>query len=190
MLKRLVPAPQGFTLLELLIVSVIMLVVTGGAIATLATFRDRQQALVTTKRVQQMLWSAQTKARVRETPVGCSPLQGYRVQITATAATLHAMCGSLPASANATARQSYTFEPGTTRSVTGTATFMFWTLERGVNQVTNAIPVLTAPMAVQTVSFCNGSGGACSGTSPIFSFTVNGYGAISSVDSDTGASGL
>lgn len=188
MLNRMASARQGFTLLELLIVSVVMLTVTGGAIAALATFQDRQQALVTAKTVQQMMWSAQTKARVRETPVGCASLQGYRVQITTTTATLDAMCGTLP-SLSPTQRQAYTFASGTSKSTTGTATFMFWTLERGVNQSITAVPNLTSPIN-QTLGFCNGSAGSCSGTSPTFSFTVNGYGAISSVSSTAGTSEL
>lgn len=164
-------ARQGFTLLELLIVSVIMLVVAGGSIAALTTFQERQKALVAAKTVQQMMWSAQTKARVRETPAGCNPLNGYRVVVSANQATLHPICNGSPGSS----RQDYRYPSGVTAS--STVTLYFLTLEGGVTNSLSTTPPVTT---IWQPTFSSTGG-------PTFSFTITPLGAISNVQSSEGS---
>lgn len=88
----------GFTLIELLVSISIMILLVGGAIAGFITFRDRQLVLSDAKALQQFVRTAQAKARVRETPLGCNTagnrLQGYRVSFNSTTqVTLHPLCG-------------------------------------------------------------------------------------------------
>lgn len=132
---------SGFSLIELLVVTAIMLVVVGGSIAGFVTFRDRQQVTTGSKEIQQLLRSAQAKARVRETPTSCSfdgnRLQGYRVVFnSSTYVTLHPLCGADAAIANPTTLtqldsiSSVTLVGAT--MVTSLSSIDFYTLHRGV----------------------------------------------------------
>ena len=80
---------HGFTVIELLITITIAGIVVGGAIAGFVSFSDRQEVLNAAKEVQQMMRTAQSKARVREVPTlvgseACKTLLGYQVQYLAT----------------------------------------------------------------------------------------------------------
>lgn len=70
---------NGFTLIELLITISIMMVILGGGIASYINFNDRQKVTTSAREIQQLLRSAQVKARVGQTPPGCSRLAAYRV---------------------------------------------------------------------------------------------------------------
>jgi len=178
---------QGFTLLEILIVAVIMLVVTGGAIATLSTFQERQQAVVAAKAVQQLMWSAQTKARVRETPgSGCTTLDGYRVVVGPTSATLQAVCNG----GDEVGNEQTQLYPSGVRATTETGTYMFFTLERGVTNSMDVEPVPTAGLTSRTLTFCTTAASPCPTGVATFTFDVTSQGAISNVRSSDGATDL
>ncbi len=100
--KRVVHGNRGFSFIELMITVSILLVVVGGGIASFITFNDRQTVATANKELQTILRSAQTKARVRETPPECDPaaglpLQGWRVTAPAgvpgPTVQLYASCG-------------------------------------------------------------------------------------------------
>ncbi len=157
----------------------------GGAIAALSTFQERQQAVVAAKAVQQLMWSAQTKARVRETPTtGCTTLDGYRVQVTATNAQLHPVCDA----ALGTVMQTYNYPSGV-RAAGATGSYVFYTLERGVSNVITGPPNPASPLADRTIEFCT-TATNCASVTPTFSFVVSGIGAISNVQSSEGATDL
>lgn len=188
-MKKNAAACEGFTLLELLIVSVIMLIVTGGSIAALATFQDRQRALVAAKSVQQMMWSGQTKARVRESPSGCNPLNGYRVLVSTSNVQLHAVCNGVlfdhdTATSGTNPLQQINYPTGVRANV-GTGEYMFFALEGGVSSGISTTP---SPTALQTrsLTFCSASGATCPTDTPSYTFTVNSFGAISNVSSSFG----
>ncbi len=69
----------GFTLIELMIVTGILLLVAGGGIASLVNFNEKQRVLSAGKELQHYLRTAQTLVRVGEIPVGCGTLNGYKV---------------------------------------------------------------------------------------------------------------
>lgn len=70
---------EGFSLIELLIVSMIMVMLAGGGIASFITFNAKQQLLTTAKELKLYLRSAQSLVRTGETPTGCTTLNGYQV---------------------------------------------------------------------------------------------------------------
>jgi type II secretory pathway pseudopilin PulG len=139
---------SGFALIELLVVVGIMIIIVGGSIAGFVTFRDRQQVVSSAKSLQQLLRTAQTKARVRETPTdpSCNAinnrLQGYRVSVgSSTLFTLQPLCG--PDSAIATPGSFVPLSSVETLTLTdATLTTSlsyidFYTLHRGVKIKTN-----------------------------------------------------
>lgn len=83
---------KGFTLIELLVAVSIMLLLTGGGIASYITFNDSQQLQASTKMVQSYMRAAQTKARVGDRPDGCSQLQGYAVRSFGSTLSMVAVC--------------------------------------------------------------------------------------------------
>jgi prepilin-type N-terminal cleavage/methylation domain-containing protein len=94
-------AQRGFTLIELMVTMAIMSVVIGGSIAGFITFQSRQQVVEVGKTVQQLVRTAQGKARVRETPTNAScngsagaRLQGYRITFASNVSVIYALCGA------------------------------------------------------------------------------------------------
>lgn len=89
---------RGFTLIELIVTVAIMALLVGGAIAGFITFRERQAVQTAAKDLQQLLRTAQAKARVRDTPSSCNSsilrLQGYRVTINTTTAYIRPLCAA------------------------------------------------------------------------------------------------
>lgn len=81
--KTFFPAPSqiGFTLIEMLISTGIMIMLLGGGIAAFITFNDRQTVLNAAKEVQVHLRSAQIKARASERPEACDSLEAYAVRM-------------------------------------------------------------------------------------------------------------
>lgn len=82
----------GFTLIELLVAVSIMLLLTGGGVASYITFNDNQQLQGSTKMVQSYMRAAQTKARVGDRPSGCTRLQGYAVRSSGNTLSMVAVC--------------------------------------------------------------------------------------------------
>lgn len=84
----------GYSLIELLIAIGILTLVVGGGIAAFITFNDRQALVGAAKQMVTYLRSAQSKARVGDTPSGCDRLQAYRVTVTETSnvVLLEAVC--------------------------------------------------------------------------------------------------
>ena len=68
----------GFSLIELIVVVSILLLITGGGIASFITFNAKQQIINGAKELQEYLRTAQTLARVGEKPAGCDRLTGYK----------------------------------------------------------------------------------------------------------------
>ena len=83
----LVNISSGFSLIELIIVTSILLLVAGGGIAAFINFNEKQQVLNGSKELRTHLRMAQTLARVGETPSGCEKLTGYKVASVDAAAT-------------------------------------------------------------------------------------------------------
>ncbi|MFH1959031.1 MAG: prepilin-type N-terminal cleavage/methylation domain-containing protein [Patescibacteria group bacterium] len=71
---------SGFTLIELIVVTAIILLITGGGIASFINFNDKQQVVNSAKEMQGYLRTAQTFSRIGETPDGCDKLNGYIVR--------------------------------------------------------------------------------------------------------------
>jgi len=87
----------GFTLIEILVVSGIVSVIVGGAMAGFIGFRDRRAVTSYAQQVQGWYIAAQAKAKVREAPSsGCTTLLGYRVSVTATLIRRQALCNTGP----------------------------------------------------------------------------------------------
>lgn len=161
--------PRGFTLIELLITVAISLVVVAASIAAFATFGDRQKGLVAAKDLQQLLRSAQTKARVRDTPTAqaCGTLTGYTVAINTGFAELSANCTTAPLSR---VTQRINFSDATVTA--GTGTYVFSTLESTVTLPGGSV---SETIEVEPSGVTAGS--------TVFSFTINTTGAISVVES-------
>lgn len=80
---------RGFTLIEMIVTIAIMLVVTGGGIATFMRFNDKQEVVTAVNELQTLLRAAQVKAKVGEDADFCrttytgppaESLRGYRVR--------------------------------------------------------------------------------------------------------------
>lgn len=69
----------GFSLIEMLVAIAIMIVLAGLGIASFIRFNERQQVANTAKQIQHIMRTAQSKARVKEIPSGCSTLFSYEV---------------------------------------------------------------------------------------------------------------
>lgn len=87
--------PAGFTLIELMVAISIMGVLLSLSIAGFIQFQDNQKVLAAAKEVQQLFVNGQVKARVKETPSGCSgSLSGYKLTRSGNTFTLAAACSS------------------------------------------------------------------------------------------------
>lgn len=128
---------NGFTLIELIVAVAIMSLLVGGAITGFITFAERQEVQTTAKNLQQLLRTAQAKARIREVPTACTApnkrLQSYRVRLNQTSPDIVMLCGVgadreliIP-----TDRESVVIPTGIT--VTSDAEYIdFYTLHQGV----------------------------------------------------------
>lgn len=147
--KRVNRENRGFSFIELMITVSIMVVVVGGGIASFTTFNDRQTVATANKELQTILRSAQTKARVRETPPECDPaaglpLQGWRVTAPAGVAgptvQLYASCGRVEEDSELDVARGAVREYRLPSSVTittdnGDLDVRFWALYGGVQFV-------------------------------------------------------
>ena len=146
----------GFTLIELLITVAIAAIVVGGSIAGFVRFNERQEVQNTAKEVQQLMRTAQSKARVRDAPDAavdgpCFKLTSYQVERTANAFTLKPNCELESGAASlGTEVGNVAIPTGMTVNPAAGLTTDFTTLENGV-------------------VFSDGS------TSKVFSFAKNGY---------------
>lgn len=71
---------SGFTLVETMVVTVIILLLVGGGLASFVTFNEKQQVVNAAKDLQGHLRMGQILSRVGETPAGCGKLSGYIVR--------------------------------------------------------------------------------------------------------------
>ena len=69
----------GFSLIELVVVVGILLLLSGGGIVAFFDFNEKQQLINAGKELKEHLRTAQTLARIGETPEGCIKLNGYNV---------------------------------------------------------------------------------------------------------------
>ncbi|GEM_PF-1066908 len=75
------PKNAGFSLIELLVVTAIIIMLVGISIAGFIRFNERQQVESAAKQVQTLFRTAQAKAQIREIPTGtCDTLDGYMVR--------------------------------------------------------------------------------------------------------------
>lgn len=102
---------RGYTFIEVLITMSLMLLFIGLGIAAFDRFNDRQKVVEAAIRTQNMMRSAQVKARTGDKPDGCVKLLSYRVNLTANS-------GNVGVSAVCTtpdviiARENYSMPPG------------------------------------------------------------------------------
>lgn len=88
---------HGFTLIELMVAITIMTLLFGSGVVSYLKFNDNQQVVVTGQKIQQMLRTAQKKARVGDKPTGCNTLNAYQLSASAVAnaqVRLDAVCNS------------------------------------------------------------------------------------------------
>jgi len=87
---------QGYTLIEIMVATAILVTMAGAGIATFSVFSDRQQTLEAAKTLQVWLRTAQAKAQALEKPAGCAQLHSYRLRLTdeSNQAVLAAVCNS------------------------------------------------------------------------------------------------
>lgn len=139
---------HGFTLIELIITVAIAAMVIGGGIAGFVSFTDRQEVLNTAKEVQQMMRTAQSKARVRDVPSSCTnpdkPLLFYQVEVQSSEAVLRAGCGTFGSPVLVEVNKK-TF-PNNVTGPASTIILRFTTLEEGVTDGTNLI--LSSPQTI------------------------------------------
>lgn len=154
---------SGFSLLELIIATAIVVLVAGGGIAGFVSFTDRQEVLNTALEVQQLMRTAQSKARVRDVPDLCdaTPLTSYQVTVESSSIALVAVCGS------SQTIKTYTFPNGVT--IIPQQSIKFATLDQLVtkpdgSQLPGDPPLITYTISKGTYSFA---------------FTVSSTGAIS-----------
>jgi len=76
---KILQQKSGFTLIEMMVAIAIMIILTGMGIAGFIRFNDRQEVSNAAKQVQHIMRSAQSKARVKELPSGCTNLFSYEV---------------------------------------------------------------------------------------------------------------
>lgn len=85
---------NGFTLIELVIVSAVIMFLTGGVISNFQGFNDREKVNQAMANLKQNLRVAQTKALSGEKPAGCTTLIGYKVTFTGTNYSVQAVCSN------------------------------------------------------------------------------------------------
>jgi len=94
--KRISRHRAGFTLLELMVATTIMLLLVGGGLASYFTFDEKQSLRSESRALQAYLRTAKTNARSGLKPDDCgtSGLEGYQVQVFADSqdVTLSAVC--------------------------------------------------------------------------------------------------
>ncbi len=84
----------GFTFVELLVVVGIMILLSGGGLATFLDLRDRRVVLAGARTVEQALREASRRSLAGEKPSGCgsNPLKGYQVRIVSGSIYTSAVC--------------------------------------------------------------------------------------------------
>jgi len=112
---------KGFTLIEMLITTSIILIVTGGSIAGFITFNDRQKVQIVAKELQTMFRSAQIKAKTGEGASGdggasgCSSgtnLSGYKVKNSTNSIIMQRVCVNSSGTETFYIRESYDLPNG------------------------------------------------------------------------------
>lgn len=137
--------PAGFTIIELLVVISIVLLTIGAGISGFINFNDRQQVQTTVKDVQELMRSAQIKARSGEGANDCgvtNKLKGYQVTSDISAVILNRICvnPSTNVVTSTTERSRVTLNKVTvTRSPSNTITFL--ALKGGVD-LGGGVPIL------------------------------------------------
>jgi prepilin-type N-terminal cleavage/methylation domain-containing protein len=166
-------AYRGFTLIELMVTMAIMSVVIGGSIAGFITFQSRQQVVEVGKNVQQLVRTAQGKARVRETPTDAScngsagaRLQGYRITFDSSRSVIYALCGadaSIRGGGALTLIEVYREDiQGVTYAAGSPASIDFYTIYRGLDFTTGTKRIEYSNSAGIVVYFDVSAGGAIS----------------------------
>lgn len=72
---------RGFTLIELMVVVVLIILMTGFSVSRLVDFRDKRDVFNDAKLVVEELRRVRTKATAVEVPAGCSGVQAYAVRL-------------------------------------------------------------------------------------------------------------
>lgn len=84
---------NGFTLIELIVVTTIIALLTGGGIAAYNRFNEKQILEQAALDLKSNLRVAQNRALSGEKPTGCSTLDGYRASFLTASYNFQAICG-------------------------------------------------------------------------------------------------
>lgn len=146
----------GFTLLELMVASGVMLVITGGLLANYNNFTDRQRLKQTALNLKNNLRLAQTKATSGLKPAGvaCTTLVGYNLTFQASQYTVQARCqpqGLVGPTSDVTLPTGITFSPVP-------VSFIFQILTLGIS--TNSDITLNLTSGAQTLQLLVERGGS------------------------------
>lgn len=104
----------GLTLIELLVVMAITALITSGGLAAYSSFNNSQTVRAVASDLKNNLRLAQGKASAQEKPAGCSVLDGYQVDITASSYSMVTLCNG--DKAQESTRQNFPLPSGVTLS--------------------------------------------------------------------------
>lgn len=91
------PLSRGYTIVELIVVSGIFLLLTGGLLANYTSFNETQKLRQASSTLKTTLRLAQTKAVAGEKPTSaCATLVGHQVTFTASTYSLQPVCSAGP----------------------------------------------------------------------------------------------
>lgn len=85
---------NGFTLIEIIIVITILAIMVGGALASFASFRDRNNIRSDALILAAMLQKIQAKASAVELPSGCTGVMNFTVNMSGDGLSVNAICQS------------------------------------------------------------------------------------------------
>lgn len=129
---------KGFTFIEVLITITLMMIIMGLGIAAFDRFNERQRVVEAALSVQNLMRSAQIKARSGDKPTGCTRLESYRMTLTANSpsVTLSAVCSG---PTTTIVRETYTMPSGIVSEANLSADFY---VLRGGSNVSPITPIV------------------------------------------------
>lgn len=90
---------KGFTLIELMVVTAIISVISVGSIVAITRFNERRRVQTDALALAEHLRKIQVKASAVDVPVGCTGIKNYTVSMSGTSLTVVANCTPPPGSA-------------------------------------------------------------------------------------------
>lgn len=136
--------PRGFTLLELLVTTALIMLTVGVIVVNYNNYNENQRVKQAGLLLKTNLRYVQTKAFSAEKPAGCTNLTGYTVTFTATnysyVATCESFAGPTPTPV------SVALAPGLSFTVVPSAPVQFQVLTRGVNVASDVLITINGPV--------------------------------------------